>query len=147
MYESLLNFPGSFIDDFERLRRSLDSVSGFPQSIRSVAAGAFPAINVGSTATGVEVYAFAPGIEPSKVEVVLDQGVLTITGERPSDLPARDEKVSVYGEERFSGRFKRAVSLPEDADPDQVRASYRDGVLHVSIRRRESALPKRVHVE
>ena len=147
MYESLLNFPGHFLDDFERVRRSLESVTGFPQSIRSVAAGAFPAMNVGSTATSIEIYAFAPGIDPAKVEVVLDQGVLTISGERPSELPTGDTKVSVYGEERFSGRFKRAVSLPEDADPDRISASYRDGVLHVSIGRRESALPKRVRVE
>jgi len=150
MYESLLNFPGSFLTDFDRLRRALDpvgSLSAFPESIRSVAAGAFPAINVGQTRTGVEVYAFAPGIDPSKVEVVLDQGVLTISGERPSELPAQGEKVSVYGAERFTGRFKRAVSLPEDIDPAQVKASYRDGVLHVSIGRQESAQPKRVPVQ
>lgn len=149
MYESLLNFPGGFFSDFERLRRTLDSmssISGFPESIRSVAHGAFPAINVGRTQAGVEVYAFAPGIDPAKVEVVLDQGVLTISGERPDDAPAQGEKASVYSDERFTGRFKRAVSLPEDIDPNQVKASYRDGILHVSIGRQEASQPRRVRV-
>ena len=62
MYESLLNFPGSFFGDFDRLRRQLDQVfetSGLPASIRSVAPGAFPPINVGSTAQSLEIYAFA----------------------------------------------------------------------------------------
>lgn len=150
MYESLLNFPGSLADDIERFSRALESMSGyagFPASIRSVAAGSFPAINVGNTATGVEVYAFAPGIDPGKVEVVIDQGILTISGERPSGLPEKEEKVSIYAEERFRGRFKRAISLPEDIDPSQVKANYRDGILHVSMRRHEAAQPKRVHIE
>lgn len=149
MYESLLNFPGGFFNDFERLRQALDSmgsVSSFPQSIRSLAPGAFPAVNVGRTPKGVEVYAFAPGIDPSKVDVVLDQGVLTISGERPDDVPGQDERASAYSEERFTGRFKRAVSLPEDIDPNQVSATYRDGILRISISRQEAAQPKRVRI-
>jgi hypothetical protein len=67
MYGSMLNFPGLF-GDFERLRRELDDwfdAAGAPSSIRSVAPGAFPAINIGNTPTSVEVYAFAPGIDPA----------------------------------------------------------------------------------
>ena len=65
MYESLLNHPNSLLGQFERLRRELDDafgVSGLPSSIRSVAAGGLPAINVGRTPNSVEVYAFAPGL-------------------------------------------------------------------------------------
>ncbi|HET9645330.1 MAG TPA: Hsp20/alpha crystallin family protein, partial [Burkholderiaceae bacterium] len=67
MYESYWNFPGGLFGEVDRLRRELDEVfgttSGFPSSIRSVAPGSFPAINVGNTPASVEIYAFAPGLD------------------------------------------------------------------------------------
>jgi HSP20 family protein len=150
MFESLLSYPGSLFAEFDRLRREVDEMfglAGLPASIRSVAPGAFPAINIGSTPSSVEIYAFAPGIDPNKVEVTVDRGVLTIAGERASDVPEDDAKVSVYSNERFAGRFRRAIALPDDADPAKVEAKYRDGVLHITVGRRESALPKRITVQ
>ena len=150
MYELILNHPNSLFGQFERLRRELDEVfgvSGLPSSIRSVAPGTVPAINVGRTPSSVEIYAFAPGLDASKIEVTLDRGVLRIAGERTSGIPANDPQVQVYTRERGTGSFTRAISLPDDVDPAQVNANYRDGVLHVSIARRESAQPKRITVQ
>ena len=150
MYESTLNHPNSLFGQFERLRRELDDVfgvSGLPSSIRSVAPGTVPAINVGRTPTSVEIYAFAPGLDASKVEVTLDRGVLRISGERASGIPEGNAKVHVYTRERGTGRLSRAISLPDDVDPAQVNASYRDGVLQVSVARRESAQPQRITVQ
>ena len=150
MYESMLNYPSSLFGQFERLRRELDDVFGasaLPSSIRSVAAGTLPAVNVGRTPNSVEIYAFAPGLDASKIEVTLDRGVLRIAGERPAGIPESDDKVSVYTHERGSGAFMRAISLPDDVDPATVHASYRDGVLQISIARRETAQPKRITVQ
>lgn len=150
MYESILNHPNNLFGQFERLRRELDDVfgvSGLPSSIRSVAPGTVPAINVGRTSTSVEVYAFAPGLDASKIDVSLDRGVLRISGERASEIPADTSKLHVYTRERGTGSFSRAVSLPDDVDPAQVNARYRDGVLQVSVARRESAQPKRITVQ
>lgn len=150
MYESMLNFPGSLVGQFERLRRELDDVFGVsapPSSIRSLAPGSLPAVNVGRTPASVEVYAFAPGLDAAKIEVTLDRGVLRIAGERASGIPADNPKVNVYARERGVGHFTRTVELPDDVDPAQVSASYRDGVLHVSIPRREAAQPKRIMVQ
>jgi HSP20 family protein len=61
-------------------------------------------------------------------------------------LPPKGERASVYANERFSGPFRRVVSLPEDADPSRVEASYRDGVLRISVAKRESSLPRRIEV-
>lgn len=80
------------------------------------------------------------------IEVALDRGVLAIAGERINDLPSESPKISVHGRERHSGKFRRTISLPDDIDPDQVRASYRDGVLHVPQRRRESVQPRHIEV-
>ena len=150
MYASLLNNPNSLFGQFERLRRDWDNVfgvSGLPSSIRSVASGTLPAINVGRTPTSVEVYVFAPGLDASKIDVSLDRGVLRIAGERAPGIPAGDRKVHVYAREREVGSFTRAVSLPDDVDPAKVNASYRDGVLQISIGRQESAQPKRIVVQ
>jgi HSP20 family protein len=147
MYESFFGVPGGLFGEFERLRRDFDDLfGGSARSIRSAAPGSFPAINLGHTPNSVEVYVFAPGLDASKIEVVLDRGVLTLAGERPSDLPA-DGKANVYTHERPSGSFRRAISLPDDVDPEQIKATYRDGVLNVSIARRESAQPRRISVQ
>lgn len=148
MFASMM-YPNAF-GDFDRLRRELDDLfglAGMPTSIRSAAPGAFPALNIGHTPASVEIYAFVPGIDPKQIDVTIDRGVMTISGERPSALPENDPKVNVYGNERFAGRFRRAVTLPDDIDPGKVEASYRDGVLRVSVGRRESALPKRINVQ
>ena len=151
MYESLLNYPSSLFGELERWRRELDDafgVSGLPSSIRSVAAGSLPAINIGRTPTSVEVYAFAPGLDASKIEVTLDRGVLRVSGERAPSLPQPERgKVNIYANERVAGRFTRAVALPDDVDPAHVKASYKDGVLQISIARREAAQPKRITVQ
>jgi HSP20 family protein len=150
MYESILNQPYGLFGQFERLRRDLDDVfgaAGLPNSIRSVAPGTIPAVNVGRTSKSVEIYAFAPGLDASKIDVTLDRGVLRISGERASSIPAGDPKVNVYTRERSSGSFARAVALPDDVDPAHVHASYRDGVLQVSVARRASVQPQRITVQ
>jgi len=149
MYESLLTYPNSLFGPFERLRQELDDVfgvAGLPSSIRSVAPGTLPAINVGRTPTSLEVYAFAPGLDASKIDVTVDRGVLRIAGERVSGIPD-DARTNVYARERVVGAFTRAVSLPEDIDPNHIKASYRDGVLQVSIARSEATQPKRIAVQ
>ena len=150
MYESILNHPNNVFGQFERLRRELDDVfgvAGLPNGIRSVAPGTVPAVNVGRTPTSVEIYAFAPGLDASKIEVTLDRGVLRISGERASDIPADNPQVHVYTRERGSTSFTRAISLPDDVDPEKVNANYQDGVLRVSVARRESVQPKRITVQ
>jgi HSP20 family protein len=153
MYPSLLNFPGGLFSDFDRVRRELDALFGLggsaqgAQGIRAVSEGAFPALNVGHTPQGVEMFAFAPGVDPAKIEVTLDRGVLTIAGERTVELPQDEAKGIVYGQERLQGRFRRAISLPDDVDPNKVNATYRDGVLRINIARREAMQPKRIAVE
>jgi HSP20 family protein len=145
MYRSL--FPRDVFADLDRLQQEMSSLFEASPNIRGLGRGGYPAVNVGGTATSVEVYVFAPGVEPSAIDVNLDRGVLTITGERKNTLPPSDEKTALHTNERFAGRFRRVVSLPDDIDPSAVNASYRDGVLHVSVQRRASAQPRRIEVQ
>jgi HSP20 family protein len=91
--------------------------------------------------------AFAPGIDPSQLQITIDRGLLVIAGERASSVPEQREGTAVYAQERFSGSFRRVVSLPEEADPQRVDAKYRDGVLRISIAKRESTRPRRIEVQ
>jgi HSP20 family protein len=74
--------------------------------------------------------------------------VLTLSGERPRATPAQsDAKTTLHQNERFAGRFRRVVSLPDDIDPEAVSAVCRDGVLHVRVQRRATAQPRRIEVQ
>jgi len=150
MYPSLTSFSGDLFAEFDSLQRQLDhlmGLRGWPSSIRAAGRGAYPAINVGSTEDAVEIYAFAPGIDMSRLEVTVDKGLLTIAGERASAVPEETDKVSVYTRERFAGAFKRVVSLPADVDSSRVEATYRNGVLRIAIPKLEAAKPRRIEVK
>jgi HSP20 family protein len=144
MYRSL--FPRDVFAELDRLQRDLSSALDFSPSIRGLGRGGYPAVNVGSTPSAVQVVVFAPGLDPASIDVQLDRGVLTLAGERRAALPAGDEKATLHVNERFAGRFRRVVSLPDDIDPGAVTATYTDGLLRVTVQRRESAQPRRIEV-
>jgi HSP20 family protein len=145
MYRTL--FPRDLFAEFDRLQRDLNTMFEPSPGIRGLGRGGYPALNVGSTPASFEIYAFVPGIDPKSVDVNLDRGVLSISGERKADLPKSDERTTLHTNERFAGRFRRVVSLPDDIDPNGVSADCRDGVLHVSVKRREATQPRRIQVQ
>lgn len=135
--------------ELNRLQSVLDQVFRPLErsSIRALAGGTFPVINVGSTPDNIEIMAMAPGLDPKALQVTADRGLLVIAGERKRDLPERREATAVYAQERFTGTFRRVVTLPEDADPARIEATYRDGILHISVAKRESSRPRRIEVQ
>lgn len=146
MYRSI--FPRDVFAELDRLQREMQQAIETGPSIRGIGRGGFPALNVGGTQQSVELYAFAPGLDPASIEVQLERGVLTISGERAADLPGENQKAAVHINERFAGPFRRVVNLPEDdVNPSGVSAQYKDGVLHISIKRRESAQPRRISIQ
>jgi HSP20 family protein len=155
MYPSMLRTDGDWFADFEQLQDRIDELltgRSMTSSIRAVGrAGAFPALNVGTSAEALEIYAFAPGIDPKSIDVSVEKGLLSISGERAgpgSDVQSggRSEERNVYANERFTGRFRRVVALPDDADPSHVEANYRHGVLKVVVPKRESSKPRQIQV-
>ena len=105
-------------------------------------------MNIVNTPTTVEVFAVARCIDPRQVEVTIDRRVLGLAGERVVEAPVGSEqKRQAHSRERLSGRFRRSISLLEDIDPARVNATYRDGVLHISVARREEAQPRRISVQ
>ena len=134
--------------ELNRLQTVLDQVfrPSERSSIRALAGSSFPVINVGTTPDAIEVMALAPGLQPESLQLTVDRGLLVISGERKSRVPESGDSTSVYAQERFAGTFRRVVSLPDDADPAKVQASYRDGILWVTVAKRESSKPRRIEV-
>ncbi|MGJ3704298.1 Hsp20/alpha crystallin family protein [Variovorax sp. AFSI2.2] len=145
MYRSL--FPRDMLAEMDRLQREMQQAFDLSPTIRGFGQSGFPALNIGGTPQSVEIYAFAPGVDPSSLEVNLERGLLTIAGKRENALPQEDEKAAVHINERFEGQFRRVLTLPDDADPEAVTAKCRDGVLHISVQRRASSQPRRIAVQ
>lgn len=161
MYRSQLSrsfWPRNVFAEFDRLQQELQQTFDAPalsSSIRGWTRGSYPALNVGTTADAVEVFCFVPGVDPASIEVQLEKGVLSIAGERKPEVPPaeastdtqRNTPINWHIDERFAGKFRRVVTLPDDADADAVTAQYRDGVLHVQVKRRKAAEPRRITVQ
>lgn len=147
MFGSLFSsFDSGLFDDLKRLESEVDQLFGaqaLPAGIRSVRRGTFPPINVGATAERVDVYLFAGGLDPKSLDLSIQQNLLTISGNRNVELRGDAE---YYRRERFSGEFRRVISLPDDVDAEKVEAKYRDGVLHVTVQRRDAARPRQIAV-
>lgn len=85
-----------------------------------------------------------PGVDPKEIEVHMDKGVLTIKGERTQEKIEDDNRFSRI--ERQHGIFHRRFALPESADPDNIQASGKNGVLQIAIPKRPAATPRRIQV-
>lgn len=145
MYRTL--FANDFFSQLDRMQRELWPTLDFPPSIRGSTRAGYPAINIGRTPNSLEIYAFAPGFDANALEVFIEEGVLTIAGERKAPEPDPNTKPAVHFNERFQGGFRRVIALPDDINPDSVSAAYRDGVLHITLQRREAFQPRRINVQ
>lgn len=144
MFGNLTNLESSLFDQFRRMEEEMDEMLGRLPGIRSAARGSFPPVNVGVTPDKVNVYLFSPGLDVDSLDVSIQQNVLTVAGQRKATAA---EGAKFYRRERFAGEFRRVITLPDDIDPDQVTAQYTDGVLQVSVQRRESSKPRKIQIQ
>ena len=142
----MTTFDPTFLDNFRRPEGEMDPLRGrsaYPAGIRAVPRGTFPPINIGATAERVDVYLFAAGVDSKSIDVSIQQNLLTVSGSRKVTV---NPEAEYYRRERFDGEFRRVIALPEDVDPERVEAKYRDGVLQVTVQRRQPARPRQVEV-
>src|SRR5690554_3312061 len=142
-------FQSDLLSEFDRLHQQVASLfGGFPYSVRSDRYGAFPQLNVGSTDDTVEIVAFVPGVQADQLNVSIDKGVLTISGERaPAFGEDEGDESRRYRQERFTGAFRRIIELPAAADPDKVSARYVNGCLTISVGKAEASKPRAITVQ
>jgi HSP20 family protein len=103
-----------------------------------------PSVDVWETDSEI-VYAFdLPGIPEDKVSVEVEDGSLTVTGER--ERTEKTEGDRFYRFERRFGSFERSIGLPQGVKEDEIKADYKDGVLEIRVPKPEQAKPRRIQI-
>ncbi|MGF7056120.1 HSP20 family protein [Bosea sp. OAE752] len=119
-----------FEDVFRGFGSGLPSLSG-----ASAFGGGWPSVEISDGEKEIKVTAEVPGLEEKDIEVLLDDGVLTLKGEKRSETEDKDRQFS----ERFYGRFERRIPLGTEVKEDMVDARFRNGVLTVTLPKSEKA--------
>ena len=112
----------------------------------SVTADWIPSVDINELDDKFQLYVDLPGVDPKDVDITLEAGVLTITGERFAQAEKAEENVVSRRAERGTGRFYRRFILPESVDADKVKAMDRHGVLEILIPKQAKAQPRRIKV-
>lgn len=97
--------------------------------------GVWPSVEFSETDTEIVVTDEVPSLEDNEVEVLLEDGVLTLRGDKKSETESKDRQFS----ERYYGRFERRVALGREVDEDKVAATFKNGVLTVTMPKTEKA--------
>ncbi|TAK92930.1 MAG: Hsp20/alpha crystallin family protein [Verrucomicrobia bacterium] len=103
-----------------------------------------PAVDVVENKDNFVVKAELPGMKKDEIQVTLQDGLLTLSGERKFETKSEDAEV--HRAERFVGRFQRTLSLPSTVAADQVKAAYADGVLTITLPKSEEAKARKIDV-
>jgi HSP20 family protein len=106
-----------------------------------------PVVDVRETADEIQVSAELPGIAPEDVSVTVENGVLTISGEKKQEVVEGKEDADYHLFERRYGRFERSFTLPRTVDAEKVKARFQNGVLHITLPKLQEAKPRRVQIE
>ncbi len=122
-----------------------DFYEPFRSAARKVADWMAPVSEASNSEDGYEIVMELPGVEEKDIDVQIQDGVLTIRGEKRSEKEEKGK--SYYFSERSFGMFKRSFRLPEDAYSDKVSANIKDGVLRVLVPRSKKAETQPVKVE
>ena len=141
--------------DMEELRREVDRAfesfgggrrPGFGRAAFLPGYGArqYPLVNLYEDKDNLYVEALAPGLNPERLDLTVQGNTLTISGEKPGLQNVKPE--NLHRSERSAGRFVRTIELPYLVSDAGVAASYRDGLLLVTLPRHEASKPKQIAV-
>lgn len=137
--------PWSIVDllhrDLDRIARSRFGSDGGDESV----ANWVPAVDIVEEKDRFVLHADVPGVDPKDIDISMDNGVLTVTGERRSENVA--DEGGFRRVERATGRFLRRFTLPETADAEGITAKSRNGILEVAIPKQPEVQARRITVE
>jgi HSP20 family protein len=127
------------MDQLQQEMNRLMESSLWPRTIRS---HSFPAINLWTSEDAQVITAEIPGIDPDQIDIEVSADTLTISGERLSG--PHEEGMHYHRQERRFGKFNRTIQLPFMVDPNQVKASLKNGILEIHLVRAETDKPKKI---
>ena len=138
--------PWSFVP---RLQTEINRLFGNANQSDSSSATAtwVPAVDIHEYPDRFELYVDVPGVDPGKVELTLERGILTLSGQRTApEFSKPNEKPQYARSERGLGHFYRRFVLPETVDCEKVHATGKDGVLTITIAKQAKAMPRRIRI-
>ncbi len=103
-----------------------------------------PPVDIYENGDNLELKAELPGVNPDEVEIRVEDNTLYLKGERKFEKEVKEQ--SYHRVERTYGTFTRTFSLPNSIDADKVTASYKDGVLTLTMPKKEEAKPKTIKI-
>lgn len=137
------------VNAITQLQQEINRVFGNLNDTESSGATAewMPAVDIREYSDRFELLVDLPGVDPKAVEITLDNGVLTLAGERRDKAPAQGKNgPQQQRSERRLGRFHRRFILPDTVDAEKVKATGSEGVLEISIAKQPKAQPRRISV-
>ncbi|MBN1303767.1 MAG: Hsp20/alpha crystallin family protein [Anaerolineales bacterium] len=134
----------SIWQDMDQLQREMNRLFDVSNQGRVFNSPSYPAINIWTNEEGQLISAEMPGIRPEDLEVDVTGDALSISGERKADGIEVD--AHLHRQERNSGLFSRTIQLPFMVDTNKVEASFKDGVLVVTLPRADADKPKKITV-
>jgi HSP20 family protein len=151
MLSRLTDFDRTF-DVLDELRRQMDRVWNdydgtwgvTPSATQTLSSASWPRFNVLDAGANLVVTAEVPGLTEKDLEVSLEDGVLTIGGERKSLQP---EGYAVHRRERPAFRFGRSFALPVKVDAEKTAATVKDGILTITLAKAPEARPRQISVK
>jgi len=138
------NLPQHFFGFSRDLRGLLNEMFGSGENGGEAVAFA-PQMNVAETEKEYELTFDLPGLKPEEVKVEMQEGQLTVSGERK--VEKEDEGKTWHTVERRYGSFRRSISLPTSVKDDEIDAEFKHGVLHVRLPKRPEVMPKQIQVK
>ena len=129
--------PFKEMDDLCRLFSS--------QDLQPSRSGWVPAVDIAEDTKEYLIKAELPELNREDIKLTVEDGVLTLSGERKSETEEKDKRY--HRVERASGSFQRSFGLPEDTDAGQIKAEFKNGVLCVHVPKTEKAKPKQISVD
>ncbi|NIN13418.1 MAG: Hsp20 family protein [Gemmatimonadales bacterium] len=135
----------SILDEVLNMRNEFDRLLG--RADTDVAGAWGPVVDVRETKDELVIQAELPGLAAEDVDVSVEGGVLTISGEKKQEVEEGKEGSNYHLVERRYGRFERSFSLPRSVDPEKVAAEFDNGVLMITLPKAEAAKPRRIEVK
>ena len=118
----------------------------FFNSGREVTGTKWPKVDIEENKNDYRLHADLPGLEKKDIKITVENGVLSISGEKKHDKKEK-EKGKYYYYERSYGAFHRNFSLPENIDEKSINANFKNGVLELIIKKTEKAKPKEIEIK
>jgi HSP20 family protein len=131
--------------ELERMQRQIDSVFRLRDQDDGYSAASFPLMNIYDAKDDILVTVELPGMSRDQVSITASEGLLTIKGKRPDDSPGT--KYAAVRRERPVGEFEKSVKIPSTVLQDRISATFKNGVLAITLPKAEEAKPKQIAIE